>query len=391
MIPVEQIQKALTTEKLDGWLLYDFRGSNVIARRIVQLGDKIATRRWFYLIPAIGPCSKIVHAIETETLDHLPGEKFVFRSWQDLHKLLGELLKGKNAIAMEYSAENDIPYIAMVDSGTIELVRKTGVRVHSSGDLVQLFEARWDEAQKKSHFEAVKRVDDTKNEGFRFISENIRDGKAITEYDVQQFMWELFEKKNLTADHPAIVAVNANASNPHYSPEKHHSSLIREGDLVLIDIWGKLKERGSIYGDITWMGYVGKDIPAKNKEIFDIVKGAQQKAFRLIVENFKSGEITYGWQADQAARDYITERGYGEYYLHRTGHNIGQEVHGNGAHLDNLETRDLRKLIPETGFSIEPGIYLPEFGVRSEIDVYIGGEEGPLITSPVQTVILKLL
>jgi Xaa-Pro dipeptidase len=390
MIILKEIQKALAEESLDGWLLYDFRGSNIIARHIVKLGDKLATRRWFYLIPANGNPTKIVHAIEAETLDHLPGEKFIFRSWQDLHRVLSETLTGKQTIAMEYSAENDIPYIAMVDSGTIELVRKTGIRVVSSGDLVQLFEARWDEEQTKSHFEAVKRVDDTKNEGFRFISENMREAKAITEHDVQQFMWELFEKKNLTADHPAIVAVNANASNPHYSPERNHSALIREGDLVLIDIWGKLKEPGAIYGDITWMGYVGKEVPAKQQEIFDIVKGAQQNAFRLISDNYKKGKSTYGWEADQAARDYISERGYGDYYLHRTGHNIGQEVHGNGAHLDNLETRDLRKLIPQTGFSIEPGIYLPQFGVRSEIDVFIG-DEGPVITSSEQTEILKLL
>ena len=390
MIVLEEIQKALAEESLDGWLLYDFRGSNTIARHIVKLGDKLATRRWFYLIPTNGNPTKIVHAIEAETLDHLPGEKFIFRSWQDLHRVLSEALKGKQIIAMEYSAENDIPYISMVDSGTIELVRKTGVRVVSSGDLVQLFEARWDEEQTKSHFEAVKRVEDTKNEGFRFISENMRDAKAITEHDVQQFMWELFEKKNLTADHPAIVAVNANASNPHYSPERNHSALIREGDLVLIDIWGKLKEPGAIYGDITWMGYVGKEVPAKQQEIFDIVKGAQQNAFCLISDNYKKGKSTYGWEADQAARDYISERGFGDYYLHRTGHNIGQEVHGNGAHLDNLETRDLRKLIPRTGFSIEPGIYLPQFGVRSEIDVFIG-DEGPVITSSEQNEILKLL
>jgi Xaa-Pro dipeptidase len=390
MIVLQEIQKALAEESLDGWLLYDFRGSNIIARHIVKLGDKLATRRWFYFIPTHGNPTKIVHAIEAETLDHLPGEKFIFRSWQDLHRILSETLKDKQTIAMEYSAENDIPYISMVDSGTIELVRKTGVRVISSGDLVQLFEARWDEEQRKSHFEAVKRVDDTKNEGFRFISENMREAKAITEHDVQQFMWELFEKKNLTADHPAIVAVNSNASNPHYTPERNHSALIREGDLVLIDIWGKLKEPGAIYGDITWMGYVGKEVPAKQQEIFDIVKGAQQSAFRLISENYEKGKATYGWEADQAARDYISERGYGDYYLHRTGHNIGQEVHGNGAHLDNLETRDLRKLIPQTGFSIEPGIYLPQFGVRSEIDVFIG-DEGPVITSSEQNEILKLL
>jgi Xaa-Pro aminopeptidase len=390
MIPVHEIQTALATENMDGWLLYDFRGSNLIARRIVNLSDKIATRRWFYLIPANGACTKIVHAIEAETLDHLPGERMIFSSWQDLHRILFDVLKGKKAIAMEYSPENDVPYISMVDSGTIELVQKSGVQVVSSGDLVQLFEARWDDEQRDSHFEAVKRVDEVKDDGFRFIAENIRRGKAITEYDVQQFMWDAFDKKNLHSDHPAIVARNANASNPHYSPEKNRSALIREGDLVLIDIWGKLKQPRSIYGDITWMAFVGKEVPKRKESVFNIVKGAQRRARQLIADNFQKGETTFGWQADQAARDYITESGYGDYYFHRTGHNIGQEVHGNGAHLDNLETREFRKLIPGTGFSIEPGIYLPEFGIRSEIDVYIG-EDGPVITSPEQTEILKLL
>ncbi len=390
MIPLNEIQQALQTEKLDGWLLYDFRGSNVIARRIVKLGDKITTRRWFYFIPSKGEPVRLVHAIEKETLDHLPGSRIIFRSWQDLHRVLSETLQGTNTIAMEYSSENDIPYISMVDSGTIELVKKTVPNVLSSGDLVQLFEARWDEDQTRSHFEAVKRVDEVKDDGFRFVSDQIRAGKAITEYDVQQYMWELFERKNLTADHPAIVAVNANASNPHYSPERHHSALIKEGDLVLIDIWGKLKQPEAIYGDITWMAFVGKEVPAAHREIFDIVKGAQQNAFRFIVENYQQGKTTYGWEADEAARAYIAERGYGDYYLHRTGHNIGQEVHGNGAHLDNLETRDMRKLIPQTGFSIEPGIYLREFGVRSEIDVFIGNQ-GPVITSPEQKEILRLL
>jgi Xaa-Pro dipeptidase len=390
MIPIQEIQNALTVENLDGWLLYDFRGSNVIARRIVKLGNQIATRRWFYFIPATGSPVRIVHAIESETLDHLPGKKVIFRSWQDLHQVLAESLSGKQTVAMEYSAENDIPYIAMVDSGTVELVRKIGVHVVSSGDLVQLFEARWSPAQTKSHFDAVQIVDEVKNEGFRLIAKTIREGKALTEYDVQQYMWKLFEKKNLIADHPAIVAVNANASNPHYSPERNHSALIRGGDLVLIDIWGKLNKPESIYGDITWMGFVGKEPPAKQQQVFDIVKAAQQAAFCFILENHKQGKTTYGWEADQVTRDYITERGYGDFFLHRTGHNIGQEVHGNGAHLDNLETRERRKLIPETGFSIEPGIYLPEFGIRSEIDVYIG-KDGPAITSREQTEILRLL
>ncbi|HJZ10962.1 MAG TPA: M24 family metallopeptidase, partial [Acidobacteriota bacterium] len=293
-------------------------------------------------------------------------------------------------IAMEYSPENEIPYIAQVDAGTIELIRSFGVEVVSSGDLVQLFEARWSSEQTKSHFEAVKRVDETKEEGFRFIAKNLRAGRKISEYDVQQHMWRVFEQKAITADHPAIVAVNANASDPHYSPTADRSSPISVGDLVLIDIWGKLKDLDSIYGDVTWMGYAGAEVPKRYQDVFRIVKEAQHQALQLIRANFQKGVATYGWQADEAARSHIMQAGYGEYFLHRLGHSIGRSVHGNGANLDNLETRDRRKLIAHTGFSIEPGIYLPDFGVRSEFDVYIG-DEGPVVTSPEQIEIVALL
>jgi Xaa-Pro aminopeptidase len=390
MIPIQEIQKALKAEKLDGWLFCDFRGSNVIACRILQIGDRMATRRWYYFIPISGEPTRIVHAIESGNLDHVPGKKIVFSSWQDLHRALKDILKDSKKIAMEYSPENDVPYISKTDAGTIELVRKQGVEVISSGDLVQVFEARWNPDQVKSHFEAAKRVNQVKDQGFQFIGDSLRAGKSITEYDVQQYMWTLFSKNNLTADHAAIVAVNANTSNPHYGPQKDHSAPIRDGDLVLIDIWGKLKEPESIYGDITWIGYVGKDVPQKFADVFRIVRDARMSAFDLIESNFKQGKTTFGWQADQAARSYIEDHKYGKYYIHRTGHNIGQEVHGYGANLDNLETRDSRKLIQETGFSIEPGIYLPEFGIRSEIDVYIG-KDGPVITSPEQTEIIPLL
>jgi Xaa-Pro aminopeptidase len=314
----------------------------------------------------------------------------VFRSWQDLHNALKTTLKDSHKIAMEYSAENDIPYVSLIDAGTLELVRKTGVEVASSGDLVQQFEARWSDDQVKSHFEAAKRVNHVKDEGFKLVGESIQAGRVVTEYDVQQWMWNLFEKQNLTADHPAIVAVNENASSPHYSPEKDKNREIKKGDLLLIDIWGKLKEPDAIYGDITWIGYVGEKVPEKFSRIFQIVKSAQLSAFNLIARNFKDRKTTFGWEADQAARSYIADQGYGDYFLHRTGHSIGREVHGNGAHLDNLETRDQRKLLPHTGFSIEPGIYLPDFGIRSEIDVYIG-DDGPVITSPDQKEIIPLL
>ena len=383
-------KKRSASEKVDGWLLYDFRGSNAIARSIAKVADLITTRRWYYFIPTQGEPVRIVHAIEATNLDHLPGKKIVFRSWENLRAALPEALKGMKKIAMEYSPENDIPYISLVDAGTIELVRSAGVEIVSSGDLVQMFEARWSDEQRDSHFEAARLVDLVKNKGFEFIGDNLRANKSIGEYDVQQYMWDLFKKNDLIADHPMIVAVNANASNPHYAPDESHSSPIKKGDLVLIDIWAKQNKPGSIYGDITWMGYAGNEVPARMKEVFDIVKGAQQASFNLIKSDFSEGKTTYGWQADDAARNHIASRGYGEYYLHRTGHNIGQQVHGNGANLDNLETRDRRKLITGTGFSIEPGIYLPEFGVRSEIDVYIG-ENGPVITSPHQTEILTLL
>jgi Xaa-Pro aminopeptidase len=389
-LPLNEIQNALIQEKLDGWLLYDFRGSNPVARSIAKLADHITTRRWYYFIPAKGSPVRVVHAIEATNLDHLPGEKIIFRTWQDLRSALTRGLKGAKKVAMEYSPENDVPYISLVDAGTIELLRSTGAEVVSSADLVQMFEARWTDEQRDSHFEAAQIVDRVKNKGFEFIGESLRANKPIGEYDVQQYMWDLFRQNDVVADHPMIVAANANASNPHYAPDENHSSPIKKGDLVLIDIWAKQNKPGAIYGDITWMGYAGSEVPAKMKEIFDIVKGAQQASFNLIRTNFAEGKVTYGWQADDAARNYIAERGYGDYYLHRTGHNIGQQVHGNGANLDNLETRDRRKLIPRTGFSIEPGIYLPEFGVRSEIDVYIG-EDGPVITSPHQTEILTLL
>lgn len=388
--PLKDIQNALRSEQIDGWLLYDFRGSNPIARSVAKLGDRIATRRWYYFVPATGEPVKLVHAIEAHNLDHLPGKKMIFRSWQELHSSIKELLQGSKKVAMEYSAENDIPYISLVDAGTIEMVKKTGVEIICSGDLVQVFEAKWSDEQKDSHFEAARLVNFVKDEGFRFIGNQLRDGKQITEYDAQQYMWELFRKNDLIADHPMIVAVNANASNPHYTPGPDQHSPIRKGDLVLIDIWAKLNKPNTIYGDITWMGFAGSEVPPKMKEIFDIVKGAQRASFQLIASNFAKGVSTFGWEADEAARKYIANRGFGDYYLHRTGHNIGQQVHGNGAHLDNLETRDRRKLIQGTGFSIEPGIYLPEFGVRSEIDVYIG-PDGPVITSPEQIEINKLL
>jgi len=392
MADYKEIQKELQREQIDGWLLYDFHGSNAIARSIAGLSeDTICTRRWYYLIPSKGDPARIVHAIEQGTLDHLPGSKIVFRSWSDLHNALRNALKDCRKVAMEYSPENDIPYVSKVDAGTVDLVRGMGVEIVSSGDLVQLFEARWDAKQTESHFEAAKRVNEVKDAGFRFVAENLNAGKTITEYDVQQYMWKLFDTKNLMADHPAIVAVNANASNPHYLPAKEGSAVVRKGDLVLIDIWGKLKEPDSIYGDITWMGYAGASpVPQKYETVFHIVKQAQRAAFDLIARNFRAGSSTFGWEADEAARTVIRDAGYADYYWHRTGHNIGREVHGNGAHLDNLETRDQRKLIPQTGFSIEPGIYQPEFGIRSEVDVYIG-ETGPVITSPEQTEIIALL
>ena len=387
---INSIQSDLRAAKLDGWLFYDFRGRDPIAQGILQLPAGMRTRRWYYFVPAKGSPRKLVHKIETESLAALPGETLYYSAQDELRKNLGKLLKSAKTIAMQYSPKNAIPYVAMVDAGTIELVRSAGVKVVSSADLVQKYEACWSEDQLQSHLAAGVAIDRIVREAFQVAATNVREKKTFTEYDLKQWILQEFAAAGITANDGPDVAVGPHASDPHYGPTAESASPIREGDLLLLDVWGKSKTPGSVYYDITWVGYLGAKVPDKMAKVFGVVRDARDRAVELIQTSLAKGKPLQGWQVDKAARGVIAKAGFGKYFFHRTGHSIGQSVHGNGVNMDGLETHDVRHLIPRTCNSIEPGIYLPEFGVRSEVNVYVG-EKQARVTGAVQKEILALL
>jgi len=387
---INGIQSDLRAAKLDGWLFYDFRGRDPIAQGILQLPAGMRTRRWYYFIPAKGAPRKLVHKIETESLTALPGETLFYAGQEELRKNLGKLLGRAKNVAMQYSPMNAIPYVAMVDAGTVELVRSTGVKVLSSADLVQKYEACWSQAQLESHLAAGAVIDRVVREAFQLAAKNVREKKTFTEYDLKLWILKEFEAAGIALEQGPVVAVCPHASDPHYGPTLETASPICEGDLLLLDVWGKTKAAGSVYYDITWVGYLGAKVPEKMAKVFGIVREARDKAVEVIQSSVAAGKPLQGWQVDKAARKVIEKAGYGKYFFHRTGHNIGQSVHGNGVNMDGLETHDVRHLIPKTCNSIEPGIYLPEFGIRSEVNVYIGEKEAR-ITGAVQKEILALL
>lgn len=384
------IQSALRDAKLDGWLFYDHHHRDPIAYRVLGVAPPMVSRRWYYLIPATGEPQKLVHRIEKGSLAAAPGAGHEYSSWKEQRAKLREILAGRKRVAMQYSALNDIPYVGLVDAGTVELVKSFGVEVVSSGDLVQLFEARWSAAQLASHLEAGTAVHAAVRAGFELIRTSIASDQPVGEYDVQQAIAKSLAAAEVEADEPPIVAVNANSSNPHYSPSQAASKPILPGDFVLLDVWGKRRTAGAVYFDITWTGFVGEEAPARHAEIFSIVKQARDAAVSLIQEAVRAGRDLRGCDVDDATRGVITGAGYGGYFVHRTGHSIGQEVHGNGANMDNFETHDDRRLIPCTCFSIEPGIYLPEFGVRTEVDVYVDEHEAR-VTGEIQQAIVAIL
>lgn len=372
---LSEIQTALREQGLDGWLFFDHHQRDPLAYRVLWLAPEgPVTRRWYYLIPANGEPRKLVHAIESHVLDELPGARRVYSSWPLQAQGLREMLRGCRRIAMQYSPNCAIPYVSMVDAGTLELVRATGVEVMSSADLIQYFEARWDAGKLASHLEAGRRMDEIRGSAFRFVGEKLRSGEAIGEFDVQRFLLDTFAAAGLETDHGPIVAVNENASNPHYEPSERVSKEIRPGDVVLIDMWAKLSKPRSVYYDITWTGYCGAEPPAEVLKIFELVREARDRAVKCVENAVAAGKPLCGFEVDDAARGFLREQGYAEWFVHRTGHSIGEDVHGAGANMDNLETHDERRVIPGTCFSVEPGIYLPNFGIRSEVNVYV--EEG---------------
>jgi Xaa-Pro dipeptidase len=387
---IQGIQNDLRAAKLDGWLFYDFRGRDPIAQRILKLPAGMRTRRWFYFVPAKGAPHKLVHKIEAESLASLPGETVFYAAQDELRKNLTKILRRAKHVAMQYSPKNEIPYVAMVDAGTIELVRRSGPKVVTSADLVQKYEACWSAAQLESHLTAGVAIDRIVREAFRQAAKSVREKSPLTEYDLKQWILKEFDAADLMTEEGPDIAVGPHASDPHYGPLPGKSSSIREGDLLLLDVWGKTKAPGSVYYDVTWVGYLGAQVPEKYAKIFRIVRQARDTAVELIRSRIAAGKPLQGWQVDKTARAVIEKAGYGKYFFHRTGHSIGEAVHGNGVNMDGLETRDARHLIPRTCNSVEPGIYLPEFGIRSEVDVYIGEHEARA-TGAVQTEILALL
>ncbi len=369
---LDQIQSALRDASLDGWLFYDHHHRDPIATRILSLDPQAhVTRRWYYFIPATGEPRKLVHRIEQGRLDTLPGAKNLYSSWQELHLGLENLLQNQKRIAMQYSPANDIMYVSMVDAGTVEFLRSLGKEIVTSADLVSQFEAVLSEEQIASHQAAQRAIDAIVAEAWLEIGRRLRPGRTgnLSEYDLVVWLGEAMRREGLLWENGPDVSVNSNTSDSHYEPTAERSAAIREGDFLLIDIWGRLEKPGSIFYDITWTGVIGREPTEREQLVFETVRNARDAAIAAVESAFAAGRGIRGFEADDAARSVIRTAGFGEFFTHRTGHNIAQELHGSGAHLDNLETHDVRRILPHTCFSVEPGIYLPEFGVRSEVNM----------------------
>ncbi len=365
------IQAALRERNIDGWLFYDHHHRDPIAYRVLGLPqNSMVTRRWFYLIPAEGEPVKLVHKIEAGHLDSLPGSKMQYAGWQELFENIKVMLKDYRDIAMQYSPNNLVFTISLVDGGTLELIRGLGKNVISSGDLVAQFESTLTEAQIHSHFAARDSIDAITAAAFKEIGSRVRNG-GTTEHKIQQWILEAFKRENLVTDDPPVVAVNTNSGNPHYEPRAEASLPIRKGDFVLLDIWGKKNTPGSMYYDITWTGHIGDTPSQKLQEVFTIVRDARDMGIKTVIDAVNAARPIAGWEVDRATRNYIKSAGYGDYFIHRTGHSIASDIHANGANMDDLEIHDERRILPNSCFSIEPGVYLPEFGVRSEVDVLV--------------------
>jgi Xaa-Pro aminopeptidase len=375
-IDIEAIQEALREDQLDGWLLYDFHGSNPIARAVVTLAsDTLTTRRWYYLIPAHGEPRALVHKIEQHSLAYLPGDRSLYAGREQLRRGLADLVEGHHRVAMEYSPGCAIPYVSRVDAGTVDLLRELGVTIVSSGDLVQRFEAVWDADALSTHQDASTRLYRIKDRTFALIAERIKTGAPVNEFEVQQTMVGWFRDEGLISDSAPVVAAQENSGNPHYLPTETSSRAIHPDEIVLIDLWGKRDTPGAVFADITWAGYTGSPTPAEYTSVFRCATDARDAAVALVVDATGSGRELRGWEVDRAARTVIDNAGFGDYFVHRTGHSLGEAVHGNGVHMDDYETHDDRRLLPGTGFTIEPGIYFDRFGVRTEINMFVGKTE----------------
>lgn len=396
-IDVEAVQAALREDGLDGWLLYDFHGSNPIARALAGLhadaagsgAAPLATRRWFYFVPAAGAPRALAHRIEPDVLAHLPGRRTLYAGRGQLEAGLADLVAGAGRVAMEYSPGGALPYVSKVDAGTIDAVRSLGVTVVSSGDLVQRFEAVWSDRALATHREASARLHRIKDRAFALVTERMETGAPVGEFEVQQAMAGWFEDEGLVSDSAPVVAAAENSGNPHYLPTAASSRAIGRGELVLLDLWGKQDAPGAVFADITWVGCTAAAPAAEYAAVFRVARDARDAAVALVKDRVRAGLDLRGWEVDRAARGVIDAAGFGERFVHRTGHSLGRDVHGHGVHMDDYETHDDRRLLPGTGFTIEPGVYLDRFGVRTEINLHVGPDAAE-VTGPLQDEIVPL-
>ena len=388
---INRIVQALKEEGIDAWLFFDFHNREPIAYRVLGIPMKFCSRRWFYVVHASGRLVKVVSAVESTKIDNLPGEKIVYRSWRRMHEALKEALGDAETVAMQYSPEGAIPYVSTVDAGTVEVIRSLGLNVVSSANLVQQFDAVLTPEQYEDHLKAAAACYEVKDLAFSFIDQAIKNDKKITEYDVAHFILDEFERRGMTTDDEVpIVGVDGHPADPHFEPTPENALPIVRGSKVLIDLWARFKHEDAIYGDITWCGYVGNNPPEKYVEIFDVVVRARDAGVAFIQQRLKESKKVAGWEVDDVVRKVVEDAGYGEYFVHRTGHNIHHAVHGNGANIDNLETKDERLLVDGLCFSIEPGIYLPDLmAVRTEIDVCIRDGKA-IVSGPMQKELILL-
>ncbi len=387
---LEQIQSALREQQVDGWLFYDHHHRDPIAYRILGLSDTLhVSRRWYYFIPAEGQPRKLTHRVESGKLASLPGGGQLYSSWQELEAGLRTMLEPYKKLAMQYSPRNAIMYVSLVDAGTVEVLREMGKTVVSSADLVSRFEAVLTPEQIASHYEAQRHIDAIVTAAWKHIATRLRSSGGLNEYEVMVWLQEAMRRAGIAEGYGPNVSVNANSSDSHYEPTSAFSKPIHEGDFLLIDIWGRMDRPGTCFYDITWTGVVGREPRERERQVFSAVAQARDAAIKTVQDAFAAGKPLAGWQADDAARAVIRKAGFGDYFTHRTGHSISTETHGNGANLDNLETHDERLILPYTCFSVEPGIYLPEFGVRSEINMLT--EPGrAVVTGPIQTELIRI-
>jgi Xaa-Pro aminopeptidase len=390
-LDVAAIQESLRSDGLDAWLLYDFHGSNPIAARLAGLTDgaHMTTRRWYYLIPSTGSPRALVHAIERHNLDALPGTKQTYAGREQLDAQLDHLLRGVKRVAMEYSPRGAIPYLSRLDAGTAEMIRARGVEIVSSGDLVQRFEAAWTPAQLATHMRASAALYRIKDRAFERARRALQNRERLTEYELQQEMAHWFEEERLISDSAPVVAVGANAGNPHYLPSKERAAAIASDQVLLLDLWGKVTDPGAVFADITWVGFTGNAVPARFAAAFAAIAAGRDAAIELVETATKEGRDLRGYEVDRACRAVIDRAGFGPQFIHRTGHSLGREVHGDGVHMDDYETHDDRRLIAGTGFTIEPGVYTEQFGVRTEINMFVSEREAR-VTGPRQQTIVAL-